>query len=65
MKRRNTRKDRFYRNLRRTYKNKLMAILLVIAGIVCAIVAEGDITGSAFLWFLAFALFTAKENWVY
>lgn len=55
---------RFRRYLRRTYKNKLCAIILFGIGIASTFI-DGNITFLVFASLLALALFFAKEDWIY
>lgn len=52
------------RNLQKTRKNKLMALLLLGVGIVSAMV-DGDATFLVLAIVFAAGLFFAKQNWIY
>lgn len=50
-------------NLKKTWKNKVSALALLVAGIVSTI-PSGDATACTILCFVALPLFFAKENYV-
>lgn len=52
------------RNLHKTRKNKLIALLLLGVGIVSAMV-DGDATFLVLAIVFAAGLFFAKQNWIY
>jgi Na+/H+ antiporter NhaD/arsenite permease-like protein len=64
MKKRNTYIKRFVRNIRRTYKNKLVAIALLACSLAPAIL-DNDGTALLFISMFAVPLFFAKNNWIY
>lgn len=50
--------------MKKTLKNKLSAIALILAGTV-PVLLEGDGTALVFFSCIAIPLFFAKENWMY
>ena len=47
-----------------TLKNKLAAIMMIIAGF-GPVILDHDATALVFILFIAIPLFFAKENWIY
>ena len=63
MKKRNTWMKKFIKTTRRTWKNKLCAIALLIIGALATSI-DGDATMMVFLMIIGTPLFLAKENLV-
>lgn len=55
--------NNFARYMRRTFKNKVCALALLIAGMV-PVWIDGDGTALIFFGCLAIPMFFAKENWM-
>lgn len=65
MNKRNMRKnERFANYIRRTLKNKLVALAIITVGVVSIPILEGD--GTIFVMFglIGLQLFFAKDNWL-
>jgi hypothetical protein len=56
--------NKFVSNIKETYKNKLIALFLLAAGILEVIMVQ-DATFLVFIAMFAIPLFLAKKNWVY
>lgn len=54
--------NRFKNYIRRTYKNKLVALGLFGLGIVSTMLSDGDGTAMIFLGIIGLSAFFAKEN---
>lgn len=55
--------NKIVNNLKETYMNKLMAIILLICGSV-PVMIDGDGTFLLFAGIIAIYMFFAKENWI-
>ena len=51
-------------NFRKTYKNKLLAIVILLLGVL-SVGIENDATFLVFTLIFAIPLFLAKENWTW
>ena len=54
----------FKRNLRKTKKNKIIALIILAIGLVCAML-DGNATFLIIAMVFAIGLFFAKRNWIY
>ena len=55
-------KERFFKYICRTWKNKLMAIAMVCAGML-GVVIEKDATALVFLMLIAVPMFFSRRDW--
>lgn len=62
MKTRNTLMRRFIKHMRKTYRNKIFSVGMILFGILAVWVTDGD--GNALVWALLFGvpMFFAKED---
>lgn len=61
---RNTSENKFMRYIRRTWKQKICALALILIGIVSAIVSGGEANALIFLGFIGVPLFFAGTNYL-
>lgn len=59
-----TYKKRFIKYLRRTYKNKIVALILMGLMALTAPLLDGDWTAVIFISFIAVPLFFTNKNWI-
>ena len=55
---------RFMRYFRRTLKQKLYALGMIMAGVLSALVSDGDITMLILMLFIAVPMFISRKNWI-
>lgn len=61
---RNNNESKFMRYIRRTWKQKICALALILIGIVSAIVSGGEANALIFLGFIGVPLFFAGTNYL-
>ena len=65
MKINNVNKKIFAKYIRETYKNKLVAILLIAIGVFIMLLTNGDATILTFTSIIGIPLFFSKKNYIY
>lgn len=57
-------KKEFTRYIRKTYKNKLIAMILLAVGIISTSISDGDVTFLVFTMMIGLPLFFTRKNYI-